>query len=64
MNDMTGATAVRVSEAERLRRWRLVLGKDSQESLDAAGTGAQDALIETFDQLEELLVELGKSSGW
>ena len=35
----------------------------SKESLDAAGTGAAEAMIETFDQLEELLVALGESSG-
>ena len=28
----------------------------SKEALDAAGTGAQDALHETFDQLEEFVV--------
>jgi uncharacterized protein YndB with AHSA1/START domain len=35
----------------------------SKEALDAAGTGASDAMTETFDQLDELLVELGESSG-
>src|SRR6187549_3774671 len=35
----------------------------SKEALDAAGTGAADALVETFDQLDELLVALGESSG-
>jgi len=35
----------------------------SKESLDAAGTGAAEAMIETFDQLDELLVALGESSG-
>ncbi len=35
----------------------------SKEALDAAGTGAADAMIETFDQLDELLVALGESSG-
>ena len=34
----------------------------SKEALDAAGTGAVDAMSETFDQLDELLVVLGKSS--
>jgi len=34
----------------------------SKESLDAAGTGAADAMNETFDQLDELLAELGASS--
>src|SRR5436305_8042662 len=35
----------------------------SKEALDAAGTGAADAMVETFDQLDELVVVLGKSSG-
>jgi uncharacterized protein YndB with AHSA1/START domain len=32
----------------------------SKEALDAAGTGAADAMVETFDQLDELLVALGE----
>ena len=35
----------------------------SKEALDAAGTGAADAMGETFDQLEELVVALGESAG-
>ena len=35
----------------------------SKEALDAAGTGAADAMAETFGQLDELLVALGESSG-
>ncbi len=35
----------------------------SKEALDAAGTGAADAMGETFDQLDELLVALGASDG-
>jgi uncharacterized protein YndB with AHSA1/START domain len=35
----------------------------SKEALDAAGTGASEAMVETFDQLDELLVALGESSG-
>ncbi len=35
----------------------------SKEALDAAGTGAADAMSETFDQLDDLLVGLGESSG-
>ncbi|HEX6911970.1 MAG TPA: SRPBCC domain-containing protein [Longimicrobium sp.] len=35
----------------------------SSEALDAAGTGAADAMGETFDQLDELLVALGESWG-
>jgi uncharacterized protein YndB with AHSA1/START domain len=33
----------------------------SKEALDAAGTGASDATVETFGQLDELLVALGAS---
>jgi uncharacterized protein YndB with AHSA1/START domain len=35
----------------------------SKEALDAAGTGAADALMETFEQLDELLVTLDASVG-
>ena len=35
----------------------------SKESLDAAGTGAADATVETFAQLDELLLTLGGSVG-
>ena len=35
----------------------------SKEALDAAGTGAADAMVETFNQLDELLVTLGEGSG-
>ena len=35
----------------------------SKEALDAAGTGAADAMTETFEQLDELLVALGASVG-
>ena len=35
----------------------------SKEALDAAGTGAADALGETFTQLDELLATLGTSMG-
>ena len=34
----------------------------SKEALDAAGTGAADAMGESFDQLDDLLVALGESS--
>ena len=34
----------------------------SKEALDAAGTGAVEAMGETFDQLDELLDALGESS--
>ena len=35
----------------------------SKEALDAAGTGAADAMVETFAQLDELLPTLGASVG-
>jgi uncharacterized protein YndB with AHSA1/START domain len=35
----------------------------SKEALDAAGTGAADAMVETFAQLDELLVTLGARVG-
>ncbi|WP_245457306.1 SRPBCC family protein [Mesorhizobium sp. M1A.F.Ca.IN.022.04.1.1] len=35
----------------------------SKEALDAAGTGAAEAMGETFGQLDELLVTLGASGG-
>ena len=35
----------------------------SKEALDAAGTGAADAMGETFEQLDELLITLGASVG-
>ncbi|MCU0636036.1 MAG: SRPBCC domain-containing protein [Gemmatimonadaceae bacterium] len=35
----------------------------SKAALDAAGTGAAEAMVETFEQLEELLVTLGTSAG-
>ena len=34
-----------------------------EEALDAAGTGAADAMEETFEQLDELLATLGASVG-
>jgi len=35
----------------------------TKEALDAAGTGAADAMVETVDQLDALLVALGESTG-
>ena len=35
----------------------------SKEALDAAGTGAADAMVETFAQLDELLLTQGESVG-
>jgi uncharacterized protein YndB with AHSA1/START domain len=35
----------------------------SKEALDAAGAGAADAMVETFAQLDELLVTMGEGVG-
>ncbi len=35
----------------------------SKEALDAAGTGSADATVETFAQLDELLVTLSAAAG-
>ena len=34
----------------------------TKEALDAAGTGAQEAMNETFGQLDELLATLGATA--
>jgi uncharacterized protein YndB with AHSA1/START domain len=60
-----GGPVTTVTLEERDGRTLLVLREShpSKESLDAAGTGAADAMAEQFDQLDELLVALGESSG-
>jgi hypothetical protein len=35
----------------------------SKEALEAAGTGAADATIETFTQLDDLLLTFGATTG-
>ena len=54
-----------VTLEERDGRTLLVMHElyPSKEALDAAGTGAADAMGETFEQLDELLVTLGASVG-
>src|SRR5262245_68982 len=54
-----------VTFEEKGGKTRLVLHElyPSKEALDAAGTGAADAMSETFEQLDELLVTLGASLG-
>jgi uncharacterized protein YndB with AHSA1/START domain len=54
-----------VTFEERGGRTLLVMHElyPSKEALDAAGTGAADATVETFAQLDELLVTLGASAG-
>ncbi|HST07219.1 MAG TPA: SRPBCC family protein [Gemmatimonadaceae bacterium] len=59
-----GGSVTTVTFEEKGGKTLLVLQEryPSKEALDAAGTGAQDAMYETFDQLDELLVALGESS--
>ena len=54
-----------VTFEEKSGRTLLVLREvySSKEALDAAGTGAADAMVETFAQLDELLLTLGASVG-
>ena len=60
-----GGSVTTVTFEEQGGRTLVVLHEryPSKEALDAAGTGAADAMVETFDQLDELLVALGASSG-
>src|SRR4051812_28423675 len=60
-----GGPVTTVTFEEKGGKTLLVLRESypSKEALDAAGTGAADAMGETFDQLDELLVALGESSG-
>src|SRR5688500_15340846 len=60
-----GGSVTTVTFEEKDGRTLMVLRESypSKEALDAAGTGAADAMVETFDQLDELLVALGESSG-
>ena len=57
------ASVTTVTLEERDGKTYLVLSElyPTKEALDAAGTGAQDALNETFGQLDELLVTLAAS---
>jgi len=49
-----------VTFEERDGKTRLIMSElyPTKEALDAAGTGAQEAMIETFGQLDELLAKL------
>jgi uncharacterized protein YndB with AHSA1/START domain len=59
-----GGPVTTVTFEEKGGKTRLVLHElySSKEALDAAGTGAADAMVETFAQLDELLLTLGASS--
>jgi uncharacterized protein YndB with AHSA1/START domain len=54
------STTTTVTFEERDGKTLVVLSElySTKEALDAAGTGAQEVMIETFGQLDELLVEL------
>jgi uncharacterized protein YndB with AHSA1/START domain len=60
-----GASVTTVTFEETGGRTLVVLREryPSKEALDAAGTGAADAMVETFDQLDELLVARDESPG-
>jgi uncharacterized protein YndB with AHSA1/START domain len=60
-----GGPVTTVTFEEKAGKTLLVLHElyPSKEALDAAGTGAADALGEMFDQLDEVLVTLGASAG-
>jgi uncharacterized protein YndB with AHSA1/START domain len=57
-----GGSVTTVTFEDQGGQTRLVLRElhSSKEALDAAGTGA-DAMVETFAQLDELLLTLGAS---
>ena len=60
-----GGPVTTVTFEEKGGKTLLVLHElySSKEALDAAGTGAADAMGETFEQLDELLVTLGPGVG-
>ena len=59
------ASVTTVTFAERDGKTSVVLHElyPSKAALDAAGTGAADAMGESFEQLDDLLVTLGESVG-
>jgi uncharacterized protein YndB with AHSA1/START domain len=59
------AAVTTLTFTEKAGKTLLVLSElyPSKEALDAAGTGAADAMPEQFEQLDELLVTLGASAG-
>jgi uncharacterized protein YndB with AHSA1/START domain len=64
-NDEGGAESASVTTVvleERDGKTDLILSElyPSKEAFDAAGTGAQDALSETFEQLDEVLTVLAR----
>ena len=60
-----GGPVTTVTFEEKAGKTLLVMHElyPSKAALDAAGTGAADAMVETFAQLDELLLTLGASVG-
>ncbi|MER8833369.1 SRPBCC domain-containing protein [Mesorhizobium sp. M0909] len=63
--DGEGGPMTTVTFEEKGGKTLLVLHElyPSKEVLDAAGTGAADAMVESFEQLDELLITLGARVG-
>ena len=65
-NDESGAdgSVTTVTFEEKNGKTTLVMSElyPTKEALDAAGTGAQEAMNETFGQLDELLASLGATA--
>ncbi|MER9866319.1 SRPBCC family protein [Mesorhizobium sp. M0136] len=63
--DGEGGPVTTVTFEEKGGKTLLVLHElyPSKEVLEAAGTGAADAMVETFEQLDELLITLGARVG-
>ena len=62
-SDDDAVTTVTFEEQEGKTHLAMYERYPSKEALDAAGTGAADATVETFAQLDELLVTLGAGAG-
>src|ERR1700741_3547267 len=63
-DESDGGSVTTVTFEEKGGKTLLVMHElyPTKEALDAAGTGAADATVETFAQLDELLVTLGASA--
>ncbi len=60
--DAGPVTTVTLDEKDGKTLVVLIERYPTKEALDAAGTGAQEALHETFSQLDELLVTMGATA--
>ena len=60
-----GGSVTTVTFEEKGGKTLVVLRENypSKEALDAAGTGAAETMVETFDQLDEVVVAQGESAG-